>query len=73
MLLDVELIVVLVVGVMVEDGGASEVLVLVVAPTELEEDGRVAELVETGVVVEGSVDDELDALDAGVDGGAESR
>jgi len=74
--LDVELTVVLVVGVMVEDGGAAEELVLVVALTGLEEDERVAELVEIGVVVEGRVDDELDVLDvldAGVGGGAESR
>ena len=76
MVLDVELTVVLVVGVMVEDGGAAEELVLVVALTGLEEDERVAELVEIGVVVEGRVDDELDVLDvldAGVGGGAESR
>ena len=76
MVLDAELTAVLVVEVMVEDGGAAEELVLVVALTGLEEDERVAELVEIGVVVEGRVDDELDVLDvldAGVGGGAESR
>ena len=41
MVLDVKLTTVLV----VEEDGAAEVLVLVVALTELEEDGRVAELV----------------------------
>jgi inorganic pyrophosphatase len=64
--LDVKLIAVLV----VEDDGDAEVLV--VALTELEEDGRAAELVEIEVV-EGMVDDELEELDFGVDGGAMSK
>ena len=72
MLLDVELTVVLVVGDTVEDDGGAEVLVLVVALTELDGDERVAELVEIEVV-EGKVDNELDELDVGVDGGAAIR
>ena len=64
-MLDVKLIAVLA----VEDEGAAEVLV--VALTELEEEGRAAELVEIEVV-EGMVDDELEELDF-VDGGAMSK
>jgi len=71
--LDAELTVVLVVDVTVEDGGAAEVLLLVVALTELDGDEVVAGLVEIEVVAEVRVDDELDELDAGVGGGAEIK
>lgn len=73
MVLDAELTVVLVVDVTVEDGGAAEVLLLVVALTELDGDEVVAGLVEIEVVAEVRVDDELDELDAGVGGGAEIK
>jgi len=71
--LDAELTVVLVVDVTVEDGGAAEVLLLVVALTELDGDEVVAGLVEIEVVAEVRVDDELDELDTGVGGGAEIK
>jgi len=70
--LDAELTVVLTVDVTVEDGGAAEVLVVVVVLTELDLDETVAGLVEIEVV-EGRVDDELDELGAGVDCGAEIK
>ena len=72
MVLDAELTVVLTVDVTVEDGGAAEVLVVVVVLTELDLDETVAGLVEIEVV-EGRVDDELDELAAGVDCGAEIK
>jgi hypothetical protein len=54
----------------VEDGGVVEEPVPTVALTVLEE---AAELVEIGIVVEDVVDDELEVLDRGADGGTVSK